>query len=413
MLIVQKYGGSSVADAEKVLNVAKRIANVYRGGNDVVVVVSAQGNTTNDLIGKAQEICADCSKRELDMLLSTGEQQSIALVAMALNSLGLPAVSLNAQQAGIFSDSRYGDAKILGVSSDRIMKELEKRNIVVTAGFQGIDEYGEVTTLGRGASDTTAIALAASLNADSCEIYTDVDGVFTADPRIIVSAKRHKEISYDEMLEMASMGAKVLHNRSVELAKKFKLAVTVKSSFNSGEGTLVTCGSSLESKFVRGITADRKTFIAALKIKRKKALAELMLKMFEADIAPDIITVTDGNADLSVNMSFNASSFRQVRSFFDSKQAENTITEVSLSEGVSKISVIGTGIAYDTETAAVVYEALKEIGAEILLSSSSESKLSLILKESIVENALNTIHDKLDKAGKLCKKSFNRISDIV
>ena len=239
MLIVQKFGGSSVANKERIFNVAKRIIDTHNAGHDVVVVLSAQGDTTDELIEKAHEINPNASKREMDMLLATGEQQSVALMAMAINSLGARAISLNAMQVGIDTTSTYGNARIKTISRGRIEHELDRKNIVIITGFQGVNKYEDVTTLGRGGSDTSAVALAARLHADLCEIYTDVDGVYTADPRVVKDAKKLNEISYDEMLELASLGAKVLHNRSVEMAKKYNVKLVVRSSMSDAEGTIV------------------------------------------------------------------------------------------------------------------------------------------------------------------------------
>ena len=239
MLIVKKFGGSSVANAERINHVAQTIVNSYKEGNQVVVVLSAQGDTTDELIEKAKEINPNASKREMDMLLSTGEQQSVALMAMAINKLGYPAISLNAFQCNIYSTSTYSNARIKDISTERINNELEKKNIVIITGFQGVNRHLDVTTLGRGGSDTSAVALAAKLGADLCEIYTDVDGVYTSDPRVVKNAKKLDEITYDEMLELASLGAKVLHNRSVELAKKYNVNLVVRSSMTDAEGTIV------------------------------------------------------------------------------------------------------------------------------------------------------------------------------
>jgi len=239
VLIVKKFGGSSVANAERINHVAQTIVNSYKEGNQVVVVLSAQGDTTDELIEKAKEINPNASKREMDMLLSTGEQQSVALMAMAINKLGYPAISLNAFQCNIYSTSTYSNARIKDIATERINNELEKKNIVIITGFQGVNRHLDVTTLGRGGSDTSAVALAAKLGADLCEIYTDVDGVYTSDPRVVKNAKKLDEITYDEMLELASLGAKVLHNRSVELAKKYNVNLVVRSSMTDAEGTIV------------------------------------------------------------------------------------------------------------------------------------------------------------------------------
>ena len=239
MLVVKKFGGSSVADKERIFNVARRCAEEYQMGNDVIVVLSAMGDTTDELLEKAAEINPYPSKRELDMLLTTGEQVSVALMAMALQFLNVPAISLNAFQVKMHSTARNGNARFKRVDTDRITHELENRKVVIVTGFQGVNHYGDYTTLGRGGSDTTAVALAAAMHADKCEIYTDVDGVYTADPRVVPNARKIEEITYDEMLELATSGAKVLHNRSVEMAKKYGVELVVRSSLNTEEGTLV------------------------------------------------------------------------------------------------------------------------------------------------------------------------------
>lgn len=255
-LIVQKYGGTSVKDAERVMNVARRITDAYKAGNNVVVAVSAQGDTTDDLIEKAKEINPNASKREMDMLLSTGEQISISLLAMAIEKIGCPVISLTGWQAGVKTDAKYGAARISTIDTERLQAELDKKNIVIVAGFQGINKYDDITTLGRGGSDTSAVALAAALHADVCEIYTDVDGVYTADPRFVKNAYKLDDISYDEMLELASLGANVLHNRSVEMAKKYGVKLSVRSSLNNNEGTYVKEVEQVEKMLVRGVTRD-------------------------------------------------------------------------------------------------------------------------------------------------------------
>ena len=255
-LIVQKYGGTSVKDAERVMNVARRITDAYKAGNNVVVAVSAQGDTTDDLIEKAKEINPNASKREMDMLLSTGEQISISLLAMAQKKIGCPVISLTGWQAGVKTDAKYGAARISTIDTERLQAELDKKNIVIVAGFQGINKYDDITTLGRGGSDTSAVALAAALHADVCEIYTDVDGVYTADPRFVKNAYKLDDISYDEMLELASLGANVLHNRSVEMAKKYGVKLSVRSSLNNNEGTYVKEVEQVEKMLVRGVTRD-------------------------------------------------------------------------------------------------------------------------------------------------------------
>lgn len=258
MLIVKKFGGSSVADKERIFNVANRCLEDYKKGNDVVVVLSAMGKTTDGLIAKAQDMNPNPSKRELDMLLTTGEQISVSLMAMAIQSLGFPAISLNAWQVAMHTTSANGNAKLKNIDTERIKRELEAKKIVIVTGFQGVDKYDDYTTLGRGGSDTTAVALAAALHADACEIYTDVEGVYTADPRIVPNARKMKEVTYDEMLNFASLGAKVLHNRSVEMAKRYGVQLIVRSSLNYAEGTIVKEETDkMEKMLVSGVAADK------------------------------------------------------------------------------------------------------------------------------------------------------------
>lgn len=259
MLIVKKFGGTSVANKERIFNVARRCIEDYKAGHDVVVVLSAMGDTTDELIELANSINPDAKKRELDMLLTTGEQVSVSLMAMAMQALDVPAVSLNAFQVAMHATSRYGNARFKRVDTKRIRHELDSRKIVIVTGFQGVNKYDDITTLGRGGSDTTAVALSAVLHADKCEIYTDVDGVFTADPRIVKNAKKLDFITYDEMLELASLGAKVLHNRSVEMAKKYNVELVVRSSLNQTEGTVVGEGTGMEKLLVTGVAADKNT----------------------------------------------------------------------------------------------------------------------------------------------------------
>ncbi|MFI3231320.1 MAG: aspartate kinase, partial [bacterium] len=304
MLIVKKFGGSSVANAERIQNVAKRIVDEYDKGNKVIVVLSAQGDTTDDLIEKAKELNPRASKREMDMLLSTGEQQSVALMCMAIHALGYPAISLNATQCQISSTSTHGNSRIKSINSSRINAELDKANIVIITGFQGINKFGDIATLGRGGSDTSAVALSASLKADKCEIFTDVDGVYTGDPRIIKGAKKLKEIGYDEMLELASLGAKVLHNRSVELAKKYNVNLVVRSSLNDSEGTIVKGGLLVEKMLVSGVAVDKDVSrISIVGIPNEPGMAyKLFSLLSKNDISVDIILQSigrEGTKDIS------------------------------------------------------------------------------------------------------------------
>ena len=298
-LIVQKYGGTSVKDAERVMNVARRITDAYKAGNNVVVAVSAQGDTTDDLIEKAKEINPNASKREMDMLLSTGEQISISLLAMAIEKIGCPVISLTGWQAGVKTDAKYGAARISTIDTERLQAELDKKNIVIVAGFQGINKYDDITTLGRGGSDTSAVALAAALHADVCEIYTDVDGVYTADPRFVKNAYKLDDISYDEMLELASLGANVLHNRSVEMAKKYGVKLSVRSSLNNNEGTYVKEVEQVEKMLVRGVTRDNDVArIARCGVEDTPGKAFSVFRMLaKHGISVDLIIQSIGNGE--------------------------------------------------------------------------------------------------------------------
>ena len=291
MLIVKKFGGSSVANPERIFNVAKRCIEDYKAGHDVVVVLSAMGKTTDELIALAHTINPKAKKREMDMLLSTGEQVSVALMAMAMQAMDVPAVSLNAFQVMMHSTSTYSNARFKRVETKRIMHELDSRKIVIVTGFQGINKYEDITTLGRGGSDTTAVALAAALHADKCEIFTDVDGVYTADPRVVPTAKKLEYISYDEMLELASLGAKVLHNRSVEMAKKYNVELVVRSSLNYSEGTVVREASRMEKMLVTGVAADKNTArISALGVEDRPGIAfRIFDTLAKSNINVDII----------------------------------------------------------------------------------------------------------------------------
>ena len=395
MLVVQKYGGSSVANAERIFNVAKRISETYDNGNDVVVILSAQGDTTDDLIEKAAEINPDASRREMDMLLSTGEQQSVALMAMALNKMGYKAVSLNAFQVGIETTPDYSVAKIAKISDVRIKKELAEKNIVLVTGFQGFNEYGNVTTLGRGGSDTSAVAIAAALKADLCEIYTDVDGVYTCDPRIVKGAKKMTEISFDEMSELASLGAKVLHTRSVEVAQKFGVNLVVRSSLTRAEGTIVKEVKEMESVPVRGITSDKE--IAKVTVKTIKDTADKTYKLFsvleKASVSVDMISqypTTDGTYVIEFTIGQDDTSVA-LKALKDAGY-ENAEAK----KGLAKVSIVGAGMATHPGVACSMFEALSAKGIDIDLISTSEISISALVDEGQVNEALNALHDKFE-----------------
>ena len=395
MLVVQKYGGSSVANAERIFNVAKRISETYDNGNDVVVILSAQGDTTDDLIAKAAEINPDASRREMDMLLSTGEQQSVALMAMALDKMGYKAVSLNAFQVGIETTPDYSVAKISKISDVRIKKELAEKNIVLVTGFQGFNEYGNVTTLGRGGSDTSAVAIAAALKADLCEIYTDVDGVYTCDPRIVKGAKKMTEISFDEMSELASLGAKVLHTRSVEVAQKFGVNLVVRSSLTRAEGTIVKEVKEMESVPVRGIASDKE--IAKVTVKTIKDTADKTYKLFsvleKASVSVDMISqypTTDGTYVIEFTIGQDDTSVA-IKALKDSGY-ENAEAK----KGLAKVSIVGAGMATHPGVACSMFEALSAKGIDIDLISTSEISISALVDEGQVNEALNALHDKFE-----------------
>ena len=393
-LIVQKFGGSSVANAERVMNVANIVTDTYRAGNDVVVVVSAQGDTTDDLIEKAKEINPSASKRELDMLLTAGEQISIALLAMAIEKLGYPVVSLLGWQAGFNTSSAYGIARIKSIKTDRMRAEIDRHNIVVVAGFQGINKYDDLTTLGRGGSDTSAVAIAAAMHADRCQIFTDVEGVFTADPRKVPNAKKLQEITYDEMLELATLGAQVLNNRSVEMAKKYNVEIEVLSSLKRVPGTIVKEVAKMEKMLVRGVTKD--TDVARISVKnipnnpgvafklfaklaQKKINVDIILQSIGRDDTKDItFTVSKENADEAV---------KAVHDTFDIDD-KNIVCDTE----VAKISVVGAGMESHPGTASKMFEALYEHDINIDMISTSEIKIPVLINAKDADRAVSAVH---------------------
>ena len=399
-LIVQKFGGSSVADAEKLFNVAGRITDTYKEGNSVVVVVSAQGDTTDDLIEKAAEINENASKREMDMLLSTGEQITISLLAMAIEKLGFPVISLTGWQVGMKTDSHYSEARIHKVDAERIRMELDKKRIVIVAGFQVINKYADITTLGRGGSDTTAVALAAALKADLCEIYTDVDGVYTADPRIVKDARKLEEVSYDEMLELASLGANVLHNRSVEMAKKYNVNMCVRSSFSKVEGTKVMEVVKMEKMLVKGVARDND--VARIALVGLVDTPGIAFKVFsvlaKGNINVDIILQSIGR-DNTKDISFTVAEKhleKALEILNDNKEAIG-FAEIKHTDNVSKVSIVGSGMVNNPGVAATMFEALFEAGINIKMISTSEIKVSVLIDEKDSERAVAVIHDKFFK----------------
>ena len=396
-LIVQKYGGTSVKDAERVMNVARRVCKAYDEGNDVIVVVSAQGDTTDDLIEKAREINSAPSKREMDMLLSTGEQISISLLAMAIERLGRPVISLTGWQAGMTTDSKYSAARIKTIDTERLKNEIDKRRIVVVAGFQGINKFDDITTLGRGGSDTSAVALAAAMGADVCEIYTDVDGVYTADPRIVKNAKKLDDISYDEMLELASLGANVLHNRSVEMAKKYKVKLSVRSSLNDNEGTYVKEVKQVEKMLVRGVTRDNdcaRIALCGIEDTPGKAF-EVFSLLSKHGISVDLIIQSIGNGKKK-DISFTVTE-GDCEPALKLLQGENNTLhydDIKWSKDVSKVSIVGTGMMSSVGVASKMFEALYDENLNINMISTSEIKVSVLVDQKDAERAVVAIHDK-------------------
>jgi len=401
MLVVKKFGGSSVADKERIMNVARRCIEDYEKGNDVVVVLSAMGKTTDGLISKAKEINPNPPKREMDMLLVTGEQISVALMAMAMHSLGVPAVSLNASQVAMRTTSAYGNAKLKRIDTERIQHELEAKKIVIITGFQGINKYDDMTTLGRGGSDTTAVALAAALHADACEIYTDVDGVYTADPRIVPNARKLKEISYDEMLELASLGAKVLHNRSVEMAKKYNVQLVVLSSLTRTEGTIVKEETSVERMLISGVAADKNVArISVLGVENRPGIAFRIFNLLAKNhLNVDIIIQSIGREDRK-DISFTVAKpdLPEVMELLEKNKTFLTAQEIASEEGVAKLSIIGAGICSNPGVAAKMFEALYGANVNIKMIATSEIRITVLIDDRDVERAMRTVHDAFDLA---------------
>ena len=396
-LIVQKFGGSSVRDAQRIMNVAGIIADTYRAGNQLLVVLSAQGDTTDDLIEKAREINPKASKREMDMLLSTGEQISIALCAMALEGMGLPVISLAAWQVGIHTSSAYSDARIKKIDQERIRQELDKNKIVLVAGFQGINRFGDVTTLGRGGSDTSAVALAAAFHADLCQIYTDVGGVYTTDPRIAPGARKLQEITYDEMLELASQGAQVLHNRSVELAKKYHVNMEVVSSLERKPGTKVKEVVKMEKTNIAGVAKD--TSIARIAVVGLAHNPGVAFKVFsllgKARINVDAIIQSIGRTE-SKDISFTlprADVEEAVRVLEEQKEALG-FDHITVEDKIAKVSIVGAGMMTTPGVAAKMFEALYDANINIQMINTSEIRVSVLIDEEDAVPAVRAVHEK-------------------
>ena len=394
-LIVQKFGGSSVKDRDRIFNVARIVANTHNAGNDVVVVVSAQGDTTDDLIAKAAEITHNPSAREMDMLLAAGEEISISLLAMALNELGCHATSLTGWQAGFRTDRAYTKARITRLETERISSELERNRVVVVAGFQGLNKLDDITTLGRGGSDTSAVAIAAALHADRCQIFTDVEGVYTADPRKVRNTRKLQEITFDEMLELASLGAQVLNNRSVELAKKYNVELEVLSSLNPVPGTVVKEVAKMEGMLIKGVAKD--TDVAVITILNVPDEPGTSFKIFgllaQKNINVDIIlqsTGRDGKKDISFTCA-QGEAETALRALKDSAH----YTDVSVDNTCAKVSIVGAGMQSHSGVASKMFEALSNNNINIKMISTSEIKISCIIDRDDADKAVSAIHDML------------------
>ncbi len=397
MLIVKKFGGTSVGNVERIFNVARRCIEDYRKGNDVVVVLSAMGKSTDELISLAREVNENPSKREMDMLLTTGEQVSVSLMAMAMGALGVPAISLNAFQVAMHTTHKYGNARLKRIDTDRIMNELDQRKIVIVTGFQGVDKYDNITTLGRGGSDTTAVALAAALRADACEIYTDVDGVYTADPRYVKDARKLEEITYDEMLELATLGAGVLHNRSVELAKKYGVQIVVRSSLNNNEGTIVREVTNVEKMLVSGVAVDKNASrIALIGLKDEPGIAfHLFHALSKYNINVDMILQSVGRAgtkDISFTVTEDVAD--EAVAIIQKSFPKSDYSKIDVEKKVAKLSVVGAGMVSNPGVAASMFEALYDCGVNIKMISTSEIRVTVLVEEESVEKAMNAVHDK-------------------
>ena len=397
MLIVKKFGGSSVANKERIFNVARRCIEDYKKGHDIVVVLSAMGDTTDELLELAKNINPEGSKREMDMLLTVGEQVSVSLMAMAMQSLGVPAVSMNAFQVKMNCTSRYSNARFKRIDTERIENELEAKKIVIVTGFQGVNKHDDYVTLGRGGSDTTAVALAAALHADKCEIYTDVDGVFTADPRVVPDARKIEEITYDEMLELATSGAKVLHSRSVELAKKYGVQMVVRSSLNESEGTTVKEVVKMEKMLITGVAADKNTArISVIGVEDKPGTAfKVFHRLAKNGINIDIILQSvgrDGTKDISFTVSQDDLK-DGIRVLEDNKDALG-IQEITYNENVAKVAIVGAGMMSNPGVASQMFEALYSYGVNINMISTSEIRITVLIDEKDVDRAVRAIHEK-------------------
>ena len=397
-LIVQKFGGSSVADADKIRNVARIITETYRRGHSVVAVLSAQGDTTDDLIAKANEINPRASMREMDMLLSTGEQISCSLCAMAIEAMGYPVVSLTGWQAGFRTNATYGNARIKRVQTERILAELDKKTIVIVTGFQGINKLEDITTLGRGGSDTSAVALAAVLRADLCQIYTDVDGVFTADPRTVTGTHQLAEITYDEMLELATLGAQVLHNRSVEMAKRYNVNLEVLSSFSGRPGTKVKeVARIMEKSHISGVAKDKNVArLALVGLADQPGIAFKIFSLLAKEkVNVDIILQSIGRNDTKdISFTVGKQDMEKARRVLEEHVDSLGFDHIDVNDGVAKVSIVGAGMINNPGVAAKMFEALYNAGININMISTSEIKVSVLVDVRDADRAVQVIHDR-------------------
>jgi len=397
-LIVQKFGGTSVADTERLRNVARIITYTYKAGNQVVVVLSAQGDTTDDLIEKAKEINPEGSNREMDMLLSTGEQISVALCAMAIEALGYPVVSLTGWQAGILTDTAAKNARIKKIDTERLEAELDQKRIVIVTGFQGVDRNQNITTLGRGGSDTSAVALAAALEADLCQIYTDVDGVYTADPRHVKGARKLDEVTYNEMLELATLGAQVLHNRSVELAKKYNVKLEVLSSFTGHPGTKVKgVAKRMEKTAVSSVAKDKDIArIALVGVPNEVGTSFKVFSLLAQNhINVDIILQGIGHEEgKDICFTVAEGDFKKAAELLESHKAELRFARLETNADIAKVSVVGSGMINNPGVAAKLFEALYDAHININMISTSEIKISVLVDKKDADRAVQAVHDK-------------------
>ena len=397
-LIVQKFGGTSVADTERLRNVARIITDTYKAGNQVVVVLSAQGDTTDDLIEKAKEINPEGSNREMDMLLSTGEQISVALCAMAIEALGYPVVSLTGWQAGILTDTAAKNARIKKIDTERLEAELDQKRIVIVTGFQGVDRNQNITTLGRGGSDTSAVALAAALEADLCQIYTDVDGVYTADPRHVKGARKLDEVTYNEMLELATLGAKVLHNRSVELAKKYNVKLEVLSSFTGHPGTKVKgVAKRMEKTAVSSVAKDKDIArIALVGVPNEVGTSFKVFSLLAQNhINVDIILQGIGHEEgKDICFTVAEGDLKKAAELLESHKAELRFARLETNADIAKVSVVGSGMINNPGVAAKLFEALYDAHININMISTSEIKISVLVDKKDADRAVQAVHDK-------------------